>query len=375
MLLYQIIIAAILLVPLGVAVANWFAFAEIRRRDRPARTPRISLLVPARNEERSIEECVLSLLAQEYPEFEVIVLDDNSEDRTGEILARLEREDPRLRVVAGEPLPEGWAGKNWACHQLAARATGAWLLFTDADTRHTAQSASACMALAEREGLRFLSGVPLQRMEGFWEEAIIPMVHFLYFAYLPNRWITTRHDPRFSAANGQLILMERGAYDATGGHEAARGELVEDVWLGRAAKRAGVRSGLAIAREVVECRMYRSLGEIVAGFGKNLYPGLGYSPLALAIFVGSSLLLYVLPLGFVAAAILTGRLTPELFLLPLLQLLVAAAIRGMIAHRFGMRPRQIILHPLSALLAAIIAIHSMRLVLTGGPMWKGRRYS
>ena len=376
MLLYQIIITALLLGPFIVAAANYIAFAEIRRRDRPARTPRLSILVPARDEERSIEGCVLSLLAQDYPDFEVIVLDDGSRDGTGPILARLAAEHPRLGVIAGQPLPPGWVGKNWACHQLAGTATGAWLLFTDADTLHRPESASACMALAERKGLGFLSGVPLQRMEGFWEETIIPMTQFLYFAYLPNRWITTRRDPRFSATNGQLILVERGAYDAIGGHEGVRGELVEDVWLGRRAKRAGIVTALAIAAEIAECRMYRSLGEIVAGFSKNIYPGLGRSPAMLALFVLGSLLLYLLPAGFLLAALVTRSFTVELFLLPLLQLLLAGGIRSMIAIRFRMRTRQILLHPLSALMAAAIALNSARLAhFTDGPTWKGRRYS
>lgn len=375
MLLYQLAVIFILLVPFGIALWNYFSFAAIRRREQPARMPRISVLVPARNEERSIERCVRSLLGQEYDDFEVIVLNDHSDDRTGEILAKLRRELPALSVIEGAPLPPEWVGKNWACHQLAREATGEWLLFTDADTIHEPQSLTAAMAFAERTGASFFSGVPRQRMVSFWEQVVIPMIIFLYFAYLPNRWITNRRDPQFSMTNGQLLWVARGAYDKIGGHEAVRSQLVEDLWLGRAAKRAGIRTALASAIETVESRMYCSLREIMAGFSKNLFPGFDYSIVGLTFFLISTLLLYVAPLIFLLVAIANGWYTLELFWLPLIQLLLASAMRGMLALRFGMDLRQLFYHPLSAVIIALIALNSARWSYSRrGASWKGRSY-
>jgi chlorobactene glucosyltransferase len=375
MLLYQLAVTLILLVPFSIALWNYFSFAAIRRRDRPSRMPSISVLVPARNEERSIERCVRSLLEQEYDDFEVIVLNDHSDDRTGEILTTLRREHPALSVIEGAPLPAEWVGKNWACHQLAREARGEWLLFTDADTIHEPHSLSAVIGFAERTGAHFFSGVPRQRMESFWERVVIPMVIFLYFAYLPNRWITDRRDPQFSATNGQLLCVARLAYDKIGGHEAVRSQLVEDLWLGRAAKRAGIRTALASAIETVECRMYGSLREIMAGFSKNLFPGFDYSIVGLTFFLISTLLLYVVPLIFVIVAITNGWYTVELFWLPLTQLLLASAMRAMLALRFGMDWRQLFYHPLSALIIAIIALNSARWSFSRrGATWKGRSY-
>jgi chlorobactene glucosyltransferase len=333
------------------------------------------VLVPARNEKGTIGPCVRSLMAQEYEDYEVIVLDDHSDDGTATALAGLREEYPDLAVIAGAPLPSGWVGKSWACHQLAGHASGEWLLFTDADTWHHPRSLAAAMGFAERTGARFFSGVPHQRMKGLWEGVMIPMMIFLYFAYLPNTWIMKRRDPQFCAANGQLLCVEREAYDKIGGHEAVRSQLVEDIWLGRAAKRAGIRTALASAIETVECRPYSSFGGIVAGFSKNLFPGFDYSIVGLTFFLITTLLLYVAPLIFAIVAAANGWYTVELFWLPLAQLLLASAMRGMLALRFGMDLRQLFYHPLSALLVAAIAVNSARCAFSRrGTAWKGRSY-
>ncbi len=395
MLLYQLVITALLLPLLGVAIINHVTFAEIRRGERPRRRRRISVLVPARNEERSIEGCLTSLIRQRgegrgeevLDDFEVILLDDGSEDRTGEIARRLAETSSVLRVIRGEPLPPGWVGKNWACHQLALQARGDLLIFTDADTVHDPESIAACAAFAERSGAELFSGVPRQRMVTFWERAVVPLAPFLYYAYLPNRWITTKSDPRFVAANGQLLAASRRAYDMIGGHEAVRENLVEDVALARLAKRRGVKVALADASAIVECRMYRSRREVLTGFSKNLFPGLGYSVTGLILFVLSFLLLYVAPLPLLAAAVITGAtgaaIDLRLVALPAAQLAMAGAIRWMVWRRFGPRPRmgvdgleQLLLQPAAAAAAAAIAINSARWAFRrDGIRWKGRGYA
>lgn len=376
MLLYQLAVTLVLMLPFAIALWNFKAFAAIRRSERPRHAPRVSVLVPARNEERFIGRCVASLAAQDYPDFEVLVLDDNSTDGTTAIVNELASKHPNVRLIAGEPLPPGWVGKNWACDQLGRSATGEWLIFTDADTFHHRESITAAIAFAERTNVQFFSGVPDQELPGFWEQVVVPMVIFLYFAYLPNRWITERRDPQFSATNGQLLGVTREAYRRIGGHEAVRSQLVEDVWLGRAAKRAGIRTALATAVETVECRMYTSLGEIIAGFSKNLFPGFDYSLLGLAFFLISTLLLYVAPAIFVVYALASATYTAEMLWLPIAQLAVAATMRGLLAQRFALRWQQILYHPLSAIMIALIALNSARWAFSRrGASWKGRSYT
>ena len=368
--LINLAIALLLLLPFSIALWNYFRFAQIIPAH-PTREIPVSVLVPARSEERSIGACVRSLLDQEYADYEVIVLDDSSEDRTREILEAIT--DPRLKIIAGEPLPSGWTGKNRACHHLAGHATGELLIFTDADTIHDRSSVAACVAFAERTGCGLFSGVPRQRMETFWERVIVPMPQFLYFAFLPNAWITTKRDERFSATNGQLLCITREAYDRIGGHASVRSSILEDVELGRAAKRAGIRTALATSVETVECRMYRSAEEIVEGFSKNLYPGLGATPAGLLLFVAMMLLLFSFPLVALVVAIVRSDWSPGSFLLPLLSLLIGAAIRLLIALRFSMSLDQILYQPLAALGTALIALNSARLFHSRRTIWKGRR--
>ncbi|MGE3800372.1 MAG: glycosyltransferase family 2 protein [Candidatus Kapaibacterium sp.] len=376
MLTYQVAISLLLLIPFAIAIWNSFAFARIRRDDLPRLMPKVSVLIPARNEEANIAACISSLLHQTYPNLEVVVLNDSSEDRTEEILLKLRERRPELTVLRGLPLPAGWVGKNWACHQLSAACSGELLVFTDADTVHRPESIASLIAFAERSGVPFFSGVPLQRMDSFWENVVIPMTQFLYFAYLPNRWITTKRDPKFSATNGQLLCVTRTAYDTIGGHEQVKNIIIEDVALGHRAKEVGIRTALAAAVDTVECKMYGSLSEIIAGFSKNFFPGLGYNWILLIGFVLFTFALYIAPLGFLVAGILQGNFSLTLFWMPLSQLTTGIAIRLLTARTFKQESGYALLHPLSSLMAIIIGINSARLSLRkGGMVWKGRMYS
>jgi len=375
MIWYQLALTALLVLLLAIALANFLTFARIRRNAQGAHDGRVSILVPARNEEANIELCVASLLKQAYPEFEVIVLNDNSSDSTGEILQRLAAANPHLTILDGSPLPNGWVGKNWACHQLARAATGTLLLFTDADTDHTPESLHAAVALMQQQRLDLLSAVPRQTMLTFWEKAIVPMTQFLYFAYLPNLLITRSPNPQFAAFNGQFMLFRREAYWKIGGHESVRGELIEDLVIGRRAKAHGLRTALATATETVHCRMYTSLPEIFAGFAKNLVPGFGYSLPAVVGFMVATAALYVAPAVMLAVSLAVGDCSVAMVVLPAIQLAIAATMRALMAARFGMGWEQPLLHPLSAAMSLAIAASSIRWHFgKKGAVWKGRAY-
>ncbi len=233
----------------------------------------VSAIIPARNEEVSIARAVESVAAQ--PEIaEVIVVDDQSSDRTGEILDELKARIPKLRVLAPGVLPAGWTGKNYAASIGAAAAHGDWLLFTDADTYHMTGSTSRALGDAAGHAAALVSYSPEQEMETFWERALVPFI----YCRLAVRFSYARiNDPKRpdAAANGQFLLIRRGVYEAVGGHAAVSGEVVEDVALARQVKLQGYGIYFTSAIGVVRTRMYRSFGAMWQGWVKNLYALMG----------------------------------------------------------------------------------------------------
>ena len=235
----------------------------------------ISAIIPARNEEASIARAVESVAAQ--PEVgEVIVVDDHSTDRTPAILDELAKRLVKLKIVRAGDLPKGWTGKNHAVALGAAVATGEWLLFTDADTRHLPGSAAQALSDAAAHDADLVSYSPEQEARTFWERALIPFVYWR----LSQRYRFDRvNDPYAgdAAANGQYILMRRAAYAAVGGHAAVAREILEDVALAQRAKGKGFRLFFAPGQGLVQTRMYRSFGDMWEGWTKNLYPLFGGS--------------------------------------------------------------------------------------------------
>jgi chlorobactene glucosyltransferase len=369
--IYNIIVCGILLVLAGITTWNLVQFERLA--DDPPHVgegaPRVSIMVPARNEERGVEACVRSLCEQQYQNMEVLVLDDGSSDATPEILARLAAEYPdRLRVLQGSPLPPEWVGKSWACHTLSQHATGDVFIFTDADTVHRPMMVLAAIDQLRRTKLDMFSMIPYEEMGTFMEHAVLPMVHVLYFAYLPNDLIHKSKQVSVSAANGQFMCFRREAYHACGGHGSVYNSMVEDVFLAKAAKRAGLRIALVDGTAHVACRMYTSASEVIAGFSKNFFPATSYNLPMTALFIVHLLAIYTAPVVMLAA----GLAWP----LPLLQLLLAAYIRLAIAGRCRMPWWHSLLQPVTAAFAAFIGINSIRWAYSStGPRWKGRSYA
>jgi chlorobactene glucosyltransferase len=231
----------------------------------------VSVIVPARNEAVTIETVVGSILASAYRPLELIVVNDQSTDHTSEILERLS--DPRLRVLQGEPLPQGWYGKAWACHQGYRAARGDILLFTDADTWHHPELLPRAVgALCETQSA-LLTVSPLQRCITLWERLVMPQIWFLLALRYHPQTVNRAVKPRDVIANGQFILTTRESYEIAGTHAAVREEVAEDLALAQTYLRHGLKLHFTFAERLMETRMYRSLPELLEGWSKNIYLG------------------------------------------------------------------------------------------------------
>jgi chlorobactene glucosyltransferase len=229
----------------------------------------VSIIVPARNEETNIERVVRSLAGQRGVR-EIFIVDDQSEDRTREIVEALKAEIPLLRVFHIDSLPEGWLGKTYAVTVAAREAAGEWLLFTDADTEHMPGSLSALLELAEREGADLLSLSPGQQTPTWWEKAVIPLV-YVNLARLYRFEEVSDPGSAAAAANGQYLLIRREVYARVGGHQTIRHEILEDVELAKRVKAAGGKLVFLPGAAWVQTRMYRTFREMWRGWTKNLF--------------------------------------------------------------------------------------------------------
>ncbi|MDW8352530.1 MAG: glycosyltransferase [Anaerolineae bacterium] len=335
-----------------------------------ADAPPVSVLVPARNEARNIEACLRSLLAQDYPRYEVIALDDDSTDATGAILDRLAQHDERLRVIHHrQPLPPGVNGKSRACQLLAEQARGEWLLFVDADTTHRADSIRAGVSRALGLGVALFSVIPRQVMRRWGERLFTPAGFALIYNFVSPWRIYLEREPRplNAAAIGQYLLVRRDAYFASGGHDAIRDRILDDVAMGKLLKQHGYRIALGDG-DWVSCRMYRGFREMLAGFSKNAFAILNGSLLMSAIFVAVCVALFLMPLAQLIAGALAGGVDwPAALAVGL-----TAANFALVNRRIGQPIWMALLYPAQIVVGIGILFNSIRWRYTGRARWKGR---
>lgn len=235
--------------------------------------PRVSVIVPARNEASTIETVVRTVLESAYSNLELVVVDDRSTDATADIVARLALADSRLKLIRGEELPAGWYGKPWACVQGWRAASGEILLFTDADTRHTPELLPRAVTALLSRPADVVTVSPRQLCLSFWERAVMPQVWLLLAVRYHPRAVNRARRARDVIANGQYIMVTREAYEAVGTHETVRGEVAEDLALAQALHGEGRTIFFVFAPKFMETRMYQSLAHIVEGWSKNIYLG------------------------------------------------------------------------------------------------------
>jgi chlorobactene glucosyltransferase len=338
--------------------------------------PRVSIVIPARDEERDVEAAVRGHLAQDYPHFEVVVVDDRSTDRTGEILRRLASEDPRLRVIAGREPPPGWLGKPHALHLGAQAATGDPLLFVDADVRWAPGGLRAAVAFLDREKADFLVVLPHLESRGFWENVLMPNLSCTFY-FGPAFLMNMDRAPWLAAGGGAGNLVRRAPYEAIGGHEALRASVVDDVNLAMTIKRAGYRHRAIRAEDSVAVRMYRGFREVFDGFTKNtafVFQGPVTLTLLAAGIVATGIAAILPPLVLLAAA-LGASVTPVNLALAAASTLLAIGLRVVVARAVGDPLWPAPTHAfMAAIWTGIIARSLFRRFVLRRVVWRGRHY-
>lgn len=340
---------------LVVLLVNTFTFPVLTpTRRTPEKGRRVSLLVPARNEAVNLAETLPLLLEQGADE--VLVLDDVSDDETPQVIA----EFSGVRCIGGKPLPTGWTGKNWACHQLSQRATGDILVFTDADVSWAPGALASLLDFAERSDAVYASVWPRQRTKTFFERLSVPVIDLVLLGLLPYPFVQMTTDAAFSAGNGQCMMWTRSAYLQVGGHAAFKDEVLEDVKMGQYAKGRGLKTVLALGGELLSVRMYRTQAELLEGFSKNI----------LAAHQGS----YILLILSLVLNTLTYTLSWFLVFLNPLWLIPAALglfQRALTAYKTHRSPLEAFLQPFVSLPLWWIGVRALR---HRGYRWKGRTY-
>ena len=336
----------------------------------------VSVVIPARNESSTIATVVDSILATAYRPIELLVVDDRSSDGTAAIVERLR--DPRLRLVSGDALPDGWYGKPWACFQGYRAARGEMLLFTDADTWHAPELLGRAVGALLKEKAGLVTVAPLQRCVTFWERVVMPQIWFLLaLRYQPHSVNRARRE-RDVIANGQFILTTRKAYEAAGTHEAVRHEVAEDLALAQTFLRHGFKLHFAFAEPLMETRMYQGLSHLIEGWSKNIYLGgrrsFPHQPLLrmlVPVMLIVAMLYWLLP-PVVLLASAVDHLT-ELTPAALLATTLSAAFWMLICHGMKIPAGYGLAYPLGTLMALYIILRS---TWRGGRRveWKGRVY-
>jgi chlorobactene glucosyltransferase len=354
-----------------VILSNVRLLHQARRYSPPPAFPKVTILVPARNEENNIAGCIRSLLVQDYPAFEILVLDDQSSDDTRIILEQIASLHPSLRVLVGKTPPDGLLGKNWACVQLVQQAQGDLLFFTDADTLHHPQTIRASVTALLGTQADMVTGFPRQRVHSWGEKLLVPFFSWAILSFIPLELAYRLRLPGLSCAVGQMMLFRREAYETIGGHERLGLSIVDDLMLARRIKAAGLRWRVVFIADLITCRMYQNSREALCGLEKNLFAAFGFRLLPyLFVFLWLAVMfwepLIVLGLWFFGQA-------PQARAYELASCIGMSLFVWLVPYfELGIPFQLAFMYPITLLANEVVAIKSLRLSLAGRLAWKGR---
>jgi glycosyltransferase involved in cell wall biosynthesis len=359
-------------IPCALFLLNLFFYRRLALRgNAPDDCEPLSVLIPARNEERNLPATLESVLANVDATFEVVVLDDHSTDRTVEIVRSFSQRDSRVRLERAPELPPGWCGKQHACHVLSGLARHPLLVFMDADVRLSADALSRMSRFMQRSGASLVSGVPRQENGTFSERLLIPLIHFVLMGFLPMLLMRWTRWSAFSAGCGQLFVARADAYRKSGGHAAIRTTLHDGVKLPRAFRKAGFVTDLFDATDVATCRMYHTNGETWRGLGKNATEGLAAPgtilPMTALLFGGQ-----IFPWFLIAFAVFNGVAVP---VAAIAAVVLGCVLRCISVALYRQPVISAVLHPLGVSALLWIQWAALAESLMGRPReWKGREY-
>ncbi len=378
-LIYQYSILSILVIFLANFVLNNILFKNIANYSLPEsfikNPPLISIMIPARNEAKNIKRCVSSLQKQDYPNIEILVLDDNSDDNTSQIVMNIAKNDSRIKLLTGKPLKSGWIGKCYACYQLSKHARGKYYYFTDADTLHFKNAVSGAISCLIKNNIDALSAIPKQIMVSIHERLMVTWVHFGILSLLPLILIKKTKYPLFSTANGQCMLFKRKVYKKIGGHRSVKTKILEDIHISKQVKRHGYKFMVFDGSKSIYCRMYRTRRTLIRGFSKFMFAAFDFKVFNFTVVITFISMLYLLPFILLPLGVLLFDWSNLLINLTILQIFILLIMRMVLAIRFKNRILDTLLHPFSMLYVILVCLNSVFKSKFGeGAYWKERSY-
>ena len=379
LLYYQYVVLFALSLMLLNLVINNFVFKNVENYSLTGQVlknpPLISILIPARNEAENISRCLKSLLKQDYPNLEIIVLNDNSTDGTSKVVKVIAEKDNRVRLVEGAPLKDGWIGKNFASHQLAKYAKGEYFIFTDADTLHFPKTVSSAFGALITTKVDALSIYPRQIMVTFAERMTVPIINIALQCFIPFILIKKSKSPLFSTAIGQFMMFKREAYEKIGGYESIKGHMIDDIQISKRVKKSGYKFMVFDGRNTIYCRMYKNLKGVVIGLAKSIYPAFNGNILALFSFTGLLTATLLIPFTLLPLGAFLFDWPVAIIRLIIFQVIIVLAIKTIFAIRYKQRMLDILLAPLSmAIIDALVFVSFFQAKYGEGLSWKGRVY-
>lgn len=342
-----------------VALVNLISSSRLKENDKNADF--VSVLIPARNEEKRLPTLLKSLLVQKHKHFEVIIYDDESTDKSADIIKQTAQNDTRITYLKGPKLPEGWLGKNHACHQLSLAARGEYLLFLDADVETGAELISRSLTYLKNNKLSLLSIFPFQIMVSFGERITVPVMNWILVSLLPMFLIKKSRWSSFAAANGQFMLFKAKDYKKNWFHQRLKNQKVEDIKISRLMKSKAYRVDTLLGDNQIKCRMYNNFHEAVYGFSKNVTEYFGGNVAVTILF------------GLITSFGWTTFLYAKRFELLIFYLATLVLTRIFISIASRQNPMlNIIYMPLQQLSFILIVLQSVKNKLSQKYTWKGR---
>ena len=368
MLIELLFYLALIIVALSTLISAFNLFTApmfANRKNESTNEPFISVLIPARNEEKNIGDIIEDLTKQTYKNFELIILDDESEDNTAKVISEkksLNNLASAIKLIRGKPLPDGWLGKNWACHQLSQEARGEYFLFLDADVKVKPNVLESCIYYQNKYSLQMITCFPTQLIKSFGEWLVVPLMNFLLLAFLPLKKVYSSPNKSFVAANGQFLFIDRNTYEKIGGHSAFADRVVEDMEIAREVKKAGFKLMTFLGGSSISCRMYEGFTEAFNGFSKNFFPGFNIPAILFFLQLIIFFLAFLLPFTLI-------------FMNPSFLIIVLIILTGRLFISIPSRQNFIInifLHPIQILIMLAIGVNSVYRTKSKKLKWKGR---